>query len=516
MPDVQWREPPVAKTFSFGCVFLVMNRQSAEPARTVARLQGMRDLQEGEWRRKEGLQDRLARLLGSWGYRRLETPVLEPTELFMRKSGGELASQLYSFNDAGSNPVSLRPEFTSPIMRHYLENSASVQTPARWQYCGPVFRFDGPGMNSSNGASAPGSGGQFTQLGGELIGASSLMADVELLSLAASVPTAVGLKDWQLQLADLDVLESLLTPVGLSERARSFIIQSVPRLREGRTQVSQLLEEGRHLHLMGEGADGDYLSDAVRGLDDTQARVVLLGLLQWNSVDQLGQRTPEDVVDRLLRKIQGDDSEEKLRRGLESASRLAKVQGAPAEALAAAKAVLSDAGADQSAADRLGGIFGLLQDHADLSDHVVLDFGLVRGLAYYNGVIFEVTHPDWPGPLGGGGRYDNLARALGARDRLPALGFAYNLDALISLTNDPNAAPGDAGDAAATLVLPADKDCYDQALTVARELREAGETAELEVGGLGLEKAKRYAANRGISRVLSVGKDGQRTTHEIG
>lgn len=59
-------------------------------------------------------------LIGSYGYRYLETPILESTELFLRKSGGELASRMYSFTDAGSNSVSLRPEFTSPIVRHYL------------------------------------------------------------------------------------------------------------------------------------------------------------------------------------------------------------------------------------------------------------------------------------------------------------------------------------------------------------------------------------------------------------
>ena len=64
---------------------------------------------------------------------------------------------------------------------------------------------------------------------------------------------------------------------------------------------------------------------------------------------------------------------------------------------------------------------------------ISLDFGLVRGLAYYNGVIFEVSHSGWPGTLGGGGRYDTLSRALGAADAVPALGFAYNLDALIAI-----------------------------------------------------------------------------------
>ena len=406
-----------------------MYRQPAQSTNTVSRLQGMHDLSEDSWRRKLELQDRLRQLLGSHGYRMLETPVLEPTELFLRKSGGELASQLYSFTDAGSNSVSLRPEFTSPIMRHYLENAANISLPARWQYCGPVFRFD---------VSHPEASGQFTQVGSELIGSTEITADVELLNLAVAVPAQLGLDGWSLQLADLDILDSLLDPVGVSERARSFIIQSMPRLREGRSAVPRFLEEGRHLHLVG-GANGYVdsedaaLHQAVQGLDDAQARSVLLGLLQWNSADQLGQRTPEEVVERLLRKIRGADNEDKLRQGLELASDLAVIKGEPGPALEAVRKTLASAGANQDAADRLSEVIGLLPAGKDTKGQIVLDFGLVRGLAYYNGVIFEVSHPDWPGTLGGGGRYDTLSRALGSSDAVPALGFAYNLDALIAL-----------------------------------------------------------------------------------
>ena len=411
-----------------------MYRQPAQSTNTVSRLQGMHDLPEDDLRQKQGLQDRLCQLLNGYGYRQLETPVLEPTELFLRKSGGELASQLYSFTDAGSNSVSLRPEFTSPIMRHYLENAANISLPARWQYCGPVFRFD---------VSHPEASSQFTQVGGELIGSSEIAADVELLNLAVAVPSQLGLDGWVLQLADLDILDSLLEPVGVSERARSFIIQSMPQLREGRSAVPGLLEEGRRLHLVGGSngsiASGDVdsedaaLRQAVQGLNDTQARSVLLGLLQWNSADQLGQRTPEDVVERMLQKIRGTDNEEKLRQGLELASDLAVIKGEPGPALQTVKKTLASAGANQDAVDRLSEVISLMSHGPDIKGQVVLDFSLVRGLAYYNGVIFEVSHPGWPGTLGGGGRYDTLSRALGGGDAVPALGFAYNLDALISI-----------------------------------------------------------------------------------
>ena len=406
-----------------------MYRQSEQSTSTVSRLQGMNDLSEDAWRQKLVLQERVYELLRSYGYQYLETPVLEPTELFIRKSGGQLASQLYSFTDAGSNSVSLRPEITSPIMRHYLENSTNIQLPARWQYCGPVFRFD---------ASHPGASGQFTQAGAEFLGSSEIAADVELLSLAVELPAKLGLDDWSLKLADLDVLDSLLDPIGVSERARSFIIQSMPSLSEGRSVVPEFLEQGRHLHLVGtlngpvESEDA-ALRQAVEGLDDKQAKSVLLGFLRWNSADQLGQRTPEDVVERLLNKIKGADNEDKLRQGLELASDLASIRGEPVSALSTVKAILGSASANQDAVDRLAKVVQEMSNRAGTKSQISLDFSLVRDLAYYNGVIFEVSHSRWPGTLGGGGRYDTLSRALGASNAVPALGFAYNLDALVAV-----------------------------------------------------------------------------------
>ena len=108
----------------------------------VTRLRGMYDLPGESWLRKRALQDSLISLIAGYGYRYLETPLLEGTELFLRQSGGDLASRMYSFVDAGSHQVSLRPEFTSPIMRHYLENAGRPAPAVRLQYAGPVFRYD--------------------------------------------------------------------------------------------------------------------------------------------------------------------------------------------------------------------------------------------------------------------------------------------------------------------------------------------------------------------------------------
>ena len=153
---------------------------------------------------------------------------------------------------------------------------------------------------------------------------------------------------------------------------------------------------------MGHASDDDYLSQAVQGLDDDEAHTVLLGVLRSNPLDQLGQRTPEEVVERLLRKIRRPDSEGDLRLALQSAFDLAQVRGNAETALAGASAALRRAGADTAAVSRLQQVIGMLPQSFAESGNIALDFGLVRGLAYYNGIVFEVSHPGCPSPLGGG------------------------------------------------------------------------------------------------------------------
>ena len=301
-----------------------MATQPALSAPPVGRLRGMHDLQGEAWLRRRELQESLNSLIGSYGYRFLETPLLEATELFLRQSGGDLASRMYSFTDAGGNQVSLRPEFTSPIMRHYLENAAAVGLPARWQYAGPVFRYD---------VAHPEGSGQFTQVGAELLGSGAVLADAELVTLAGQLPAHAGLSDCWLELADLDVFHSLLNVAQISDRARTFILDSVPQLRQGPPAVAEVRERAYQFHLGDRDPEYRELSAAVAGLDDTQARQVIQGFIGWNGADprRYGQRDPEQVVERFLRKLRGSDEAGHLERALDLAAQLASVRGIPGQ-----------------------------------------------------------------------------------------------------------------------------------------------------------------------------------------
>ena len=508
------------------------------------------------WGRQRAVQQSLSRLFGLFGYQTLDLPILGPAELFLRKSGGELASQMYSFADAGGSQVSLRPEFTAPIMRHYLDGGGQASLPVRWQYAGPVFRYSGAGQSPALG------GGQFIQIGAELIGSGTVLADAELLGMAARVPSELGLKNWRLRIGDLAVLHSLVDVAGLSERSRSFIVSQIPNLAEGTSGIEAALERAQQLHLVGTGPEGDDLGSAISGLEDDQARQVLQGFLGWKTGDtqgrtphqvgswpgtplapdsdaavlgppedggtgqerenwaDFGRRDPSEIVDRLLRKIRGSDDRVNLRRGMELVAQLVAIQGSPAAALETADQLMQDAGANIAPLKRLAELVELLRVPGDSgtprlgADNLELDFGLARGLAYYNGIIFEVRHPSLSGPLGGGGRYDDLARALGSKDTVPALGFAFNLEALQLILGMDNSHE-DSPTASPRVLVVADRQSFSAATEKVEELARSGYAAELDLEGRSLKEALSHARQRGIEQLVWVSADGQAATHRV-
>ena len=441
----------------------------------------MRDVSDDAFRQRQEVESRVSDAIARYGYRRLDVPILESTDLFLRKSGGELASQMYSFSDPGSNAVSLRPEFTSAIMRHYLESAeGSTRMPVvRWQYAGPVFRYDlgnpPPAINS----------GQFTQVGAELIGSGSILADAELLSLAAEIPAGLGIQDHRLRMADLDVLDSVLDTVGLSDRARAFIVANMNRIGDGADSLAQTLQRADELHIAsGRGLPTDEmdLAAAVAGLPDGLARSVLTGFMRWNSTPEtpLGRRDPDEIVDRLLRKLRGGDASDAIERGLALAGRLAQVRGTPEDVLHSVRGIVSGAGADPAAYERMAELVGLVGSEDCVRGRLDIDFSVARGIAYYNGIIFDVAHGSDRSVLGGGGRYDALALALGGPEPVPALGFAYTLESLMA------AIPGAGADspaAGAVLIRPERPGSGGAALRKAAEIRREGGTAVLDVAG---------------------------------
>ena len=397
----------------------------------VSRLPGMYDVSGSDHRRLQDASDSIARHLESNGFEFVSTPLIERTELFIRKSGGELTSKLYSFTDPGGNRVSLRPEFTSSVIRRFVENGSQADLPARWYYAGPVFRYD-----------EDVSCRQFTQVGAEIVGASGAEADAEAVGLACASLEAAGLRGAVVRIGHLGVLNELIAGLGVSSRAKMMAISSAPDLKLERTNVQGLMEDARALGLLGAGpvgareqpsrresnADGETIHDALAAAMSST----------------LGRRSGRQIVDRLMRKAHEVDRPADLEKAFELTSRLARAEGPPGPAIEKARSVAASYGLEAASLDELDRLFAALERTPARSGDVVLDMGFTRGIAYYSGITFELTGPQGCGsaPLGGGGRYDGLVKALGGGD-VPALGFAFTTEHIVDALNEKSAGAGE-------------------------------------------------------------------------
>ncbi|MBI2866440.1 MAG: ATP phosphoribosyltransferase regulatory subunit [Chloroflexi bacterium] len=376
----------------------------------MRRLDGTRDLLAEEWLEAHSLGETWRGFLSHQGYQPIDTPLLEPTELFLKKSGGELASRLYSFTDLGGNRVSLRPEFTSSVIRAYIEGAAAP--PVRWQYAGPVFRYQ-------EDAGRP---RQFTQVGAELIGDSSLDADAEVIGLACSGLSRLGVSPLRLQLGHLGVLSRLLDGFGLSERTRWFLVGHVSTLSSG--DGAKLQEEMARLGLYGRSSEIPLPAE-VSPRDAYRVVERMLGGMGG----LVGSRDTEEIVSRYLEKLYAADEPARIDAALAFLKELSALKGEPEVVLPQLDRLLSSGpGVGPGALTGLRDLVSRLSPRQLPGVQVELNLSLARGLAYYTGVVFDLFGPGDGRPLGGGGRYDGLVKALGGSEDTPALGFAYTLE----------------------------------------------------------------------------------------
>ena len=164
---------------------------------------GTYDVLPRDAERRGILESQVNRIFGGAGYRRIETPVFESTELFARGVGAStdiVQKEMYSFDDGGGRSLTLRPEGTAPICRAYVEHGMhKLPLPVKFWYFGSFFRAEQPQKGRYR---------QFWQVGAEAIGAGAPETDAEVIVLLAELLDAMGVKGTRLRLASLATPET--------------------------------------------------------------------------------------------------------------------------------------------------------------------------------------------------------------------------------------------------------------------------------------------------------------------
>ena len=164
-------------------------------AKTIQAPKGMRDILPDEQRYWRHVLKKAEPLLEFFGFEKIETPILESTELFARSVGEGtdiVEKEMFTLRTKGGDSLTLRPEGTASTVRAYIENGMNVRPhPVKLYYSGPFFRHDQPQKGRYR---------QFYQLGAETIGDGSDAVDAELIFLGYKLLSGLGLDGYNVHI----------------------------------------------------------------------------------------------------------------------------------------------------------------------------------------------------------------------------------------------------------------------------------------------------------------------------
>ena len=140
-------------------------------------VRGVHDLLPSELNKHQIVINAGLEISDKYNYSQIETPIFEFSEVFTKplgKSSDIVTKEKYIFIDRSEDELMLRPEGTSGLVRAFLNAGLIQDSPQRFSYYGPMFRYERPQKGRLR---------QFKQLGVECLGLNSPMADIEVISL---------------------------------------------------------------------------------------------------------------------------------------------------------------------------------------------------------------------------------------------------------------------------------------------------------------------------------------------
>ena len=365
---------------------------------------GTRDFLPDEMERRRFYEGRLRETARTFGFREVETPIFEDSELFVLRSGPNVLKELYAFEDKGGRSIALRPEMTAPAVRMFVNGMSNDPKPIKMFYFGQCFRYERPQSGRYR---------EFFQFGAEIIGSATPQTDAEAIAMASAMLGSLGLKDYRLRIGHIGVLRQRIADIGVPKERTAEVLQKLDK---------KLYDEARPL-----------LTD--------------MGVSEQDMEDLFA----------LTETVGGTEV-------------LSKVPGEAGDWLRQVVAYLDAMGV------------------RDLE----IDLGVVRGLDYYTGMVFEAEAPALGAEkqICGGGSY-TLSELFGG-ERVFSTGFAIGFDrALLALEKEGAVYQQKGIDA---YVLCASDDVRIEAARIAASLRAEGLSVDQDIMDRKMAKAMKSAS----------------------
>lgn len=465
----------------------------------VERLRGMRDVLPETYQQQQWIAHTLNTFLAQAGYVLVDTPVIERSDLFQASFGQELWQNLYAFR-LHHRDLCLRPEYTASICRLYLDHYQQHPLPLRFQYTGPIFRYETPGRGRYR---------QHTQLGIELFGGHAASADGEILQLACDALNQLHITQYQLELGHVGVASGFINRLHLDDHAAHLLLslmEQISRSSEGE-QAAQTRLEALYPTITSES---DTIAGSSTGTMTEAETRLITSLLSGMSVTFGDDDARSEVVERFLWKMGRSEQRRQILHALEFLRALHAVSGSPPDVFNALRELLARYELDPEPLLELEHLVTIIEQTGVPSEQITLNLALGRGISYYTGLIFEIHAQDEDGfdtQLCGGGRYDRLLRAVGSNRDISACGFAFGIERLFPLIprqDFPIARTIQA------LAIPISVQDVPYALQVARTARAGGLPTEVDVTGHGVGAGLRLAVKKQMRLALIVGEDERR------
>jgi histidyl-tRNA synthetase len=392
---------------------------------------GTRDFYPEDFRLRSWLHQHFRTTAALFGFEEIDAPVLEHAELFIRKAGEEIVSQLYHF-ELHDRHLALRPEITPQVARMVMARRGALRMPLRWFSVPQCWRYE----RMSRGRKR-----EHYQWNMDVWGEPGVNAEAELIAAIFQLLDRIGLArgDVKIRISSRALLEETLRETVLKKRAEVFpalciVIDKIDKI--GADAVIELLCDPK-------------------------------GLIGLPAADALF------VVDWL-----------KLR-DLAEAEKIAKP--------------------NSTALAEMKELFDRIDDYGH-SDRILFDASIVRGLAYYTGVVFEAFDTGRElRAVCGGGRYDHLLETLGG-PATSAVGFGFGDVVIGELLADKKKLP-ELPRTLDAVVFAFSKEQRPSAVRVASALRVEGRSVELVFGEPKLKRVLADADRAGAKEVHMIGPD---------
>ena len=243
-------------------------------------LPGFRDFYPADCAARNYLFGKWRSVAQAYGFVEYDGPILEPTDLYKRKSGEEIVHQLFCFTDKGDRDVSMRPELTPSLARMAAARQRDFKKPLKWFSIGQFFRYEKQQKGRLR---------EFYQFNCDILGESSPAADAELVALSIDLMRDLGFgsEDFAIKLSDRSAWAIFIEQAGIDAEKTDAFLQVIDKLERDKPEKlnERLGELGTSLEAVKEFIDSGTAESECESLQQILAELDARGMADFIRVD---------------------------------------------------------------------------------------------------------------------------------------------------------------------------------------------------------------------------------------